>query len=99
MKKSNNKIPFIQQIILKTGKDVTSIYDKADVTLLADTNASFFVKCYEEWKNETIFSVSLPGFIWDAGLSYPKLESKIFKKQTCCFLRLFLELKSQVALD
>ena len=60
MNKSNEKIPFIQQIIFKTGKDVTSIYDKADVTFLADTIASFFVKCYEEWKNETKFSVSLP---------------------------------------
>ena len=51
-----------------TLKDCTSVSDKSDVTLSADSLENCFETCYRKNELNANSFVFLPGFIWDGGI-------------------------------
>ena len=67
-----NKI--IQTFNIKNGKELTQLYLKSDVILLADVFEKFIKVSYEEFKINPLYCVSLPGYTWEAGLKYTNIK-------------------------
>ena len=61
-----NKI--IQTFNIKNGEELTQLYLKSDVILLADVFEKFIKVSFEQFKINPLYCVSLPGFTWECGL-------------------------------
>ena len=55
---------------IKIGKELTELYLKTDVVLLTDVFEEFIRVSINEFKINPLYSVSLPGYIWECGLKY-----------------------------
>ena len=55
---------------IKNGKELTELYLKSDVILLADVFEKFIKISVEEFSNNPLYCVSLPGYTWQCGLKY-----------------------------
>ena len=51
---------------LNTSQDVSLIYDKSDVTLLADIFGNLIETSHKKSSFNPFLFVSLPGYLWDA---------------------------------
>ena len=60
----------IETFKIKTGKELTELYLKTDVVLLADVFEKFIKVSINEFKINPLYCVSLPGFTWECGLKY-----------------------------
>ena len=70
----NSEIQRTNEIIdtfkIKTGNELTELYLKTDVVLLADVFEKFIKVSINEFKISPIYCVSLPGYTWACGLKY-----------------------------
>ena len=55
-------------------KNLTQLYLKSDVILLADVFEKFIKVSYEQFKINPLYCVSLPGYTWEAGLKYTNIK-------------------------
>ena len=55
---------------IKDGKELTELYLKSDVILLADVFEKFIRISVEEFGINPLYCVSLPGYTWQGGLKY-----------------------------
>ena len=60
----------IQIFNIKNGKELTELYLKTDVILLADVFEKFIKISIEEYGINPLYCVSLPGYTWQCGLKY-----------------------------
>ena len=83
--KTKNKIPDQEEIdrtneiikfFIKNGRELTKLYNKADVILLADMFEKFKVSISEFGIN-LLYHTSLPGTTWSNGLRYTKVELEL----------------------
>ena len=70
----NDEIQRTKEIIeifnIKNGKELTELYLRSDVILLADVFEKFIKKSVEEYGINPLYCVSLPGYTWQCGLKY-----------------------------
>ena len=55
---------------IKNGKELTELYLKSDVILLADVFEKFIKVSVNEFDINPLYCVSLPGYTWQCGLKY-----------------------------
>ena len=67
-----NKI--IETFNIKTGKELTELYLKSDVILLADVFEKFIKVSLKEFEINPLYCVSLPGYTWECGLKYTNIK-------------------------
>ena len=60
----------IETFKIKTGKELTELYLKTDVVLLADVFEKFIKVSLNKFKINPFYCVSLPGYTWECGLKY-----------------------------
>ena len=60
----------IKKFNIKNGKELTELYLKSDVILLADVFEKFIKISVEEYGINPLYCVSLPGYTWQCGLKY-----------------------------
>ena len=87
--KTKNKIPdkeeidrtneIIKLFNIKSGRELTELYNKADVILLADIFEKFIKVSISEFGINPLYHISLPGTTWSNGLKYTKLELELIK--------------------
>ena len=78
--KTKNTTPKLQQpngildkLNIKMDKDLTEIYIKSDVALLADVFENFSKTCIKERKNSPLYCVFLPRYTWVAVLRFTQV--------------------------
>ena len=60
----------IKKFNIKNGKELTELYLKSDVILLADIFEKFIRVSVNEFGINPLYCVSLPGYTWQCGLKY-----------------------------
>ena len=89
---SDDDIKRTQEIIdknyMKNGQDLTMLYLKMDVLQLADVFENFVESSTREYKINPLYSYSLPGYTWKAGLKLTNIKLDYIK---CKELLLLLE--------
>ena len=89
---SDDDIKRTQEIIdknnNKNGRELTMLYLKMDVLQLADVFENFVESSTREYKINPLYSYSLPGYTWKAGLKLTNIELDYIK---CKELLLLLE--------
>ena len=55
----------IQTFNIKNGEELTQLYLKSDVILLADIFENFIKVSLKEFKINPLYCVSLPGYTWE----------------------------------
>ena len=60
----------IKKFNIKNGEELTKIYLKSDVSLLACVFEKFIKVSINEFKKNPLYCVSLPGYTWQCGLKY-----------------------------
>ena len=64
----------IKKFSIKNGKELTELYLKSDVILLADVFEKFIKISVEEFGINPLYCVSLPGYTWLSGLKYTRIN-------------------------
>ena len=87
--KTKNKIPYQEEIDrtneiikifrIKNGRELTELYNKADVILLADIFEKFIKVSISEFGINPLYHISLPGTTWANGLRYTRTELELIK--------------------
>ena len=87
--KTANKIPdqkeidrtneIIKLFNIKNGRELTELYCKADVILLADIFEKFIEVSTTEFGINPLYHISSPGTTWSNGLKYTKIELELIK--------------------
>ena len=87
--KTKNRIPdrgeidrtndVIRLFNIKNGRELTELYCKADVILLADIFEKFIKVSKTEFGINPLYHNSLPGTTWSNGLKYTKIELELIK--------------------
>ena len=87
--KTANKIPdqkeidrtneIIKLFNIKNGRQLTELYCKADVVLLADIFEKFIEVSKTEFGINPLYHISLPGTTWSNGLKYTRTELELIK--------------------
>ena len=87
--KTKNEIPdqkeidrtneIIKLFNIKNGRELTELYNKADVILLADIFEKFIEVSKTEFGINPLYNISLPGTTWSNGLRYTKIELELIK--------------------
>ena len=89
---SDNDIKRTQELIdknkIKNGRELTMLYLKMDILQLADVFENFVESSTREYKINPLYSYSLPGYTWKAGLKLTNIELDYIK---CKELLLLLE--------
>ena len=87
--KTKNKLPdqeeidrtndIIRLFNIKNGRELTELYCKADVILLADIFEKFIEVSKTEFGINPLYHISLPGTTWSNGLKYTKIELELIE--------------------
>ena len=89
---SDDDIKRTQELIdknkIKNGRELTMLYLKMDVLQVADVFENFVESSTREYKINPLYSYSLPGYTWKAGLKLTNIELDFIK---CKELLLLLE--------
>ena len=89
---SDDEIKRTQELIdknkIKNGRELTMLYLKMDVLQLADVFENFVESSTREYKINPLYSYSLPGYTWKAGLKLTNIKLDYIK---CKELLLLLE--------
>ena len=64
----------IERFDIKNGEELTEIYLKSDVLLLACVFEKFIKVSISEFKNNPLYCASLPGYTWQCGLKYTEIN-------------------------
>ena len=59
---------------LKNGEELTNLYLKSDVILLADFFEKFIKISIDEYRINPLYCVSLPGYTWQCGMKYTDIK-------------------------
>ena len=80
---SDDDIKRTQELIdknkIKNGRELTMLYLKMDVLQLADVFENFVESSTREYKINPLYSYSLPGYTWKAGLKLTNIELEYIK--------------------
>ena len=76
----------IEKFIIKKGKELTEIYLKSDVLLLACVFEKFIKVSVNEFGINPLYSVSLPGYTWQCGLKYTGINLQTLQDKEMIFL-------------
>ena len=80
---SDDEIKRTQQLIdnykITTGQELTMLYLKKDVLQLADVFENFVESSTREYKINPLYSYSLPGYTWKAGLKLTNIKLDFIK--------------------
>ena len=64
----------IKKFNIKKGEELTQLYLKSDVILLADVFEKFIKISVEEYGINPLYCVSLPGYTWQCGMKYTDIN-------------------------
>ena len=64
----------IKKFNIKDGKELTELYCKSDVLLLARVFEKFITVSQNEFGISPLYFVSLPGYTWECGLKYTNIK-------------------------
>ena len=64
----------IKKFNIKNGEELTQLYLKSDVILLADVFEKFIKISFEEYGINPLYCVSLPGYTWLCGMKYTDIK-------------------------
>ena len=64
----------IKKFNIKNGKELTELYLKSDVILLADVFEKFIKVSVNEFGINPLYCVSLPGYTWQAGIKFTEIN-------------------------
>ena len=78
----------IKRFIIKNGEELTEIYLKSDVLLLACVFEKFIKVSVNEFGINPLYCVSLPGYTWQCGLKYTGINLQTLQDRD---IILFLE--------
>ena len=71
---------------IKDGDQLTKLYCKYDVILLADVFEKFVNVSTEEYKNNPLYCVSLPGYTYQCALKYTNIKLQTLQDKDLIFL-------------
>ena len=71
---------------IKIGEDLTKLYCKSDVILLADVIKKFVKVSTEEYGINPLYSVSLPGYTYQCALKYSDIKLQILQDKDLILL-------------
>ena len=66
-------------------RQLSQLYLKSDVILLAEIFEKFVKVSYEQFKKNPLYCVSLPGFTWEAGLKYTNIKLQTLQNKNLIF--------------
>ena len=75
----NRTQEIIKKYDLKNGQELTELYLKMDVLQLSDVFENFVEKATLEYGINPLYSYSLPGYTWKAGLKFTKIQLDFIK--------------------
>ena len=81
----------IKRINIKTGEEITQLYLEGDVLLLACVFEKFIKVSINEVCNNPLYCVSLPGYTWQCGLKFTRINLQTLQDKDMIFLREKLE--------
>ena len=71
---------------IKTGRELTELYLKTDVVLLADVFEKFIKVSLNKFKTNPLYCVSLPGYTWECGLKYTGINMQTLRDKDMILL-------------
>ena len=71
---------------IKNGRELTMLFLKMDVLQLADVSENFEESSTREYKINPLYSYSLPGYTWKAGLKLTKIKLDFIKDKDLLLL-------------
>ena len=87
---SDDDIKRTQELIdknkIKNGREITMLYLKVDVLQLADVFENFVESSTREYKINPLYSYSLPGYTWKAGLKLTNIKLDFIKDKELLLL-------------
>ena len=87
---SDDDIKRTQELIdknkMKNGRELTMLYLKMDVLQLADVVENFVESSIPEYKINPLYSYSLPGYTWKAGLKLTNIKLDFIKDKELLLL-------------
>ena len=78
-KEIDRTFEIIKKYNLKTGKELTLMYNLLDVLLLADVFENFIKKCLEFYKINPLYCYSAPGFTFKAFFKFSNISLEYIK--------------------
>ena len=81
VKEIERKMAIIQKFNIKNGEELSQLYLKSDVLLLACVFEKFIKVSVNEFGSNLLYCVSLHGYAWQCGLKYTGLNLQHFKKK------------------
>ena len=79
--KYDRTFEIIDKYNLRSGKDLTLMYNLLDVLILADVFENFIQKCLEFYKINPLYCYSTPGFTFKAFFKFSNTVSvRIYKR-------------------
>ena len=82
----NRTQDIIKKFNVKNGQEITMIYIKMDVLQLADVFEDFVEKATLEYSINPLYSYSLPGYTWKAGLKLTNIKLDFIKDKDLLLL-------------
>ena len=76
----------IKKFNIKNGKELTEIYLKKDVLLLTCVFEKFIKVSFNEFDINPLYCVSLPGYTWQCGLKYTRINLQTLQDKDMIFL-------------
>ena len=76
----------IKKFNIKNGKELTELYLKSDLILLADVFEKFIKISVEEYVINPLYCVSLPGYTWQCGLKYTGINLQTLQDEDMILL-------------
>ena len=76
----------IRRFNIKKGEELTEIYLKSDVLLLACVFEKFIKMSVNEFDINPLYCVSLPGYTWQCGLKYTGINSQTLQDKDMILL-------------
>ena len=87
---SDDDIKRTQELIdknkIKNGRELTMVYSKMDVLQLTDVFENFVESSTREYKINPLYSYSLPGYTWKAGLKLTNIKLDFIKDKELLLL-------------
>ena len=76
----------IKKFNIKNGEELTQLYLKSDVILLADVFEKFIKISVEEYGINPLYCVSLPGYTWQCGMKYTHINLQTLQNKDMILL-------------
>ena len=77
---------FMKLFDIKNGEELTTLYCKSYVILLADVIDTFVKVSFEEYGNKTLYCVSLPGYTYQCALKYIDIKLQTLQDKAMILL-------------